>query len=343
MTAITDALRITGRTLRLDEIDPNSTPGFDGVKADGEQALLAHAESLSSLQEKLFADSRAGGTRSVLLVVQGMDTSGKGGIMRHVVGQVDPQGVSIKAFKAPTEEERSHDFLWRIERALPGPGMIGVFDRSHYEDVLIHRVRGLSSHEVVQERYGRIADFESSLVDRGVEIVKVMLHISREEQGARLLERLDRPDKYWKFNPGDIDERALWDEYMEAYQVAINRTARAHAPWFVVPANRKWFARLAVQQILTEALARVNPQWPGAEFDVEEQRARLIAGGYLDADALAASEAERAAAAAVHVADSDASDDGATSTSATHSKADTKAKKDKKSDKAKKGKKAKKD
>lgn len=278
MTAITDALRIA-RSVRLADVDPASTPGFTGDKAAGVAALAAGADRLAELQERLFAESRVGGSRSVLLMVQGMDTSGKGGIMRHVVGQVDPQGVRIKAFKAPTPEEQRHDFLWRVERELPGPGLIGVFDRSHYEDVLIHRVRGLSSPEAIQERYGRIVEFEREVAARGIALVKVMLHVSRAEQGARLLERLDRPEKHWKYNPGDVDEREQWDAYMEAYQVAINRTARASAPWHVVPADRKWFARLAVHELLVEALERVDPQWPVADFDVAAERERLVASG----------------------------------------------------------------
>ncbi|MBO1770386.1 polyphosphate kinase 2 family protein [Agrococcus sp. TF02-05] len=278
MTAITDALRITG-PVDLASVSPASTPGFDGRKAEGQRALEAGAERLAELQERLFAESTAGGERAVLLMVQGMDTSGKGGIMRHVVGQVDPQGVRIKAFKAPTEEERSHDFLWRIERELPAPGMIGVFDRSHYEDVLIHRVRGLSAPDVVEERYGRIVEFEREIAERGISLVKVMLHVSFEEQGARLLERLDRPDKHWKYNPGDIDEREHWDAYMEAYEIAIARTATEQAPWHVVPADRKWYARLAVHELLLEALERIDPQWPTADFDVAAERARLVGAG----------------------------------------------------------------
>ncbi|MGY3127087.1 PPK2 family polyphosphate:nucleotide phosphotransferase [Agrococcus sp. UYP33] len=278
MTAITDALRVT-RSVRLADVDPASTPGFDGDKAAGEAALAAGADRLEELQERLFAESRVGGQRAVLLMVQGMDTSGKGGIMRHVVGQVDPQGVRIKAFKAPTAAERLHDFLWRVERELPQPGFIGVFDRSHYEEVLIHRVRGLSTPDAIQERYGHIVEFERGIAERGIALVKVMLHISREEQGTRLLERLDRPDKHWKFNPGDIDERQRWDDYMEAYQIAINRTARASAPWHVVPADRKWFARLAVHELLVEALERIDPQWPVADFDVAAERERLLATG----------------------------------------------------------------
>lgn len=278
MTAITDALRITG-PVDLASVSPASTPGFDGRKAAGQRALEAGAERLGELQERLFAESTAGGERSVLLMVQGMDTSGKGGIMRHVVGQVDPQGVRIKAFKAPTEEERSHDFLWRIERELPAPGMIGVFDRSHYEDVLIHRVRGLSAPDVIEERYGRIVEFEREIAERGISLIKVMLHVSFEEQGTRLLERLDRPDKHWKYNPGDIDEREHWDAYMEAYEIAIARTATEQAPWHVVPADRKWYARLAVHELLLEALERLDPQWPAADFDVAAERARLVGAG----------------------------------------------------------------
>ena len=180
----------------------------------------------------------------MLLVVQGMDTSGKGGIMRHVVGAVDPQGVHVHSFKAPTEEERAHDFLWRIEQALPAPGIIGVFDRSHYEDVLIARVRTLGPGRVVEARYEQINEFERRLAEQGTTVVKVMLHVSDEEQKERLAERLDRPDKYWKYNPGDVDERLLWDAYQEAYQVALTRCSTRAAPWYVVPADRKWYARL---------------------------------------------------------------------------------------------------
>lgn len=276
MSDIAAAVRHT-RSVRLDEIDPRSTPGFTGGKAAGERQLEAGAARVAELQERLFAASRAGAERTVLLMLQGMDTSGKGGIMRHVVGQVDPQGVRIRAFKAPTEEERAHDFLWRIERELPEPGYIGVFDRSHYEDVLIHRVRGLSAPDVIQERYGRIVEFEQQIAARGTVLVKVMLHISAEEQQTRLLERIERPDKHWKYNPGDIDERERWNEYMEAYQVAINRTARAAAPWHVVPADRKWFARLAVHELLVEALTSIDPQWPAADFDPAVERERLLA------------------------------------------------------------------
>jgi len=261
----------------LSSIDPASTPGFSGSKATGLKALDHGAEKLAALQEKLFAESRQGGTKSLLLVLQGMDTSGKGGIVGHVVGAVNPQGVRVNGFKPPTAEEKSHDFLWRIRRELPAPGIIGVFDRSHYEDVLIHRVRGLSPLNVIDERYGLIREFESELAASGTTIIKVMLHISPDEQKARLAERLERPDKFWKYNPSDIDERQLWPAYQEAYQVALERTSTPDAPWFVVPADRKWYARLAVQHILITALERLDLQWPAAIFDVEAEKARLAA------------------------------------------------------------------
>lgn len=269
-------LRVTD-SLTLADIDPRSTPGFTGGKADGQAELLLHLDELGDLQERLWAESRMGDTRRVLLVLQGMDTSGKGGILRHVVGGVDPQGVRIRSFAAPTPEELAHDFLWRIRQALPGPGLIGVFDRSHYEDVLVHRVRGLSPLATVEERYERIVEFERELAADGVTIVKVMLHISQEEQKERLMERLDRPDKHWKFNPGDIDDRMHWRAYREAYEIALTRTSTDDAPWYVVPADRKWFARIAVQQLLLGALRGLDPQWPGVDYDVEEQRARLAA------------------------------------------------------------------
>jgi len=259
----------------LASIDPNGTPGFSGGKSDGRAALEAESDRLSELQEQLWAESRSGGTKSVLLVLQAMDTAGKGGIVRNVVGAMDPLGVKVTAFKAPTPAERRHDFLWRIRRQLPEPGIVGIFDRSHYEDVLIHRVRGLSSPEVIEERYGLIREFEEKVTASGTTIVKVMLHISADEQKARLAERLDRPDKHWKFSLGDLDERALWPAYQEAYQRAIERTSTPDAPWFVVPGDRKWYARLAVQQLLIDAFHRLDLQWPAADFDVAEAKTRL--------------------------------------------------------------------
>ena len=272
--AFADALRVDEGFI-LADLDPRSTPAFDGDKAAGEQALAARAGEISGFQEKLYAESKGGGKRSLLLVVQGMDTSGKGGIMRHVVGQMDPQGVHYTAFKAPTAEEKKHPFLWRIRNALPAPGQVGVFDRSHYEDVLIVRVRELVPRSVWSRRYTQIADFESKLADSGTTIVKVMLHLSSDEQKARLTERLDREDKHWKYNPGDVDERLLWPAYQEAYQALLEKTSTDAAPWYVVPADRKWYARLAVQNLVLEHLAQMDPQWPPADFDVATEQERL--------------------------------------------------------------------
>ncbi len=265
-----------GEGFRLADLDPASTPGFLGSKRDGEKALSAAEAELQKLQELLFANKEHD-PRSVLLVLQGMDTAGKGGIVRHVVGAVDVQGVHIHAFKKPTAEELAHDFLWRVERELPEGGMLGVFDRSHYEDVLIGRVRALADADEIERRYGAIVDFEKRVTASGTVIVKAMLHISADEQHDRLTERLDRPDKYWKFNPGDIDERALWNEYQAAYQVALERTSTPEAPWHVVPANHKWFARLAIAELVADALRSLGQDWPPADFDVAQQRARLEA------------------------------------------------------------------
>ena len=271
----TPLLRV-GEGFRLGEVDPESTPGYDGDKKSGKKDLEALSAELNDLQERLFAahhDEESG--PAVLLVLQAMDTAGKGGIVRHVVGAVDPQGVELAAFKKPTVEELAHDFLWRIRPRVPGPGMIGVFDRSHYEDVLIGRVRELADGAEIDRRYSAINDFEAELAAAGVHIVKVMLHISPDEQKERLAERLDRADKHWKYNPGDVDERLLWPDYMDAYQTVFDRTSTEAAPWFVVPANRKWYARLAVQRLLLDVLKDIDPQWPAADFDVEVEKKRL--------------------------------------------------------------------
>ena len=268
---------MAGSGFLLSARDPQSTPAHDGNKRSGEKLMAATVPELADLQEQLYAESKADGRAAVLLVVQGMDTSGKGGIMRHVVGSVDPQGVSYTAFKAPTREEREHPFLWRIRNALPAPGQIGVFDRSHYEDVLIARVHNLVPPSTWGRRYGQINTFEQAVTQAGTTIIKVMLHISSEEQKARLGARLEQPDKNWKYNPGDVDERERWPAYQEAYQVAIERCSTEQSPWFVVPADRKWYARLAVQQLVVEHLRAIAPHWPAATFDVEAEKARLSA------------------------------------------------------------------
>ena len=262
----------------LSGVDPESTPGYAHGKSAGGEDLAAGVGDLDELQERLYAQSRNDASdAAVLLVLQAMDSAGKGGIIRHVVGSVDPQGVTLTAFKKPTTEELAHDFLWRVEQRVPQPGFIGVFDRSHYEDVLIGKVRSLAPADEIERRYGAINDFEKRLTDAGTRIVKVMLHISYGEQGERLMERLDRPDKHWKYNPGDVAERARWPHYMDAYQTVFERTSTENAPWFVVPANRKWYARLAVQNLILGALREINPQWPAATFNVDAEKKRLAA------------------------------------------------------------------
>ena len=261
-----------GKGFSLESVDPGSTPGYDGDKADGEQLLGELDGKLTRLQEQLFAESRTGGKKRVLLVLQAMDTAGKGGIVNHVMGQMNPQGVQLKSFKAPTPEEQSYDFLWRIEKEVPAAGMVGVFDRSHYEDVLIHRVHRWADAEELERRYRAINEFEARQAAAGTKIVKVMLHISRDEQKDRLLARLDDPTKQWKYSSGDLKERAFWPDYMDAYQKAFEKTNTELAPWHVVPANKKWYARIAVQQLLLEALDDLNLQWPVPDLDLDLER-----------------------------------------------------------------------
>lgn len=275
------ALRITGPDFSLADIEPNSTIGISGNKKDAKawatKQIETPDETLTDLQELMYAQARADNpdAPAVLLVLQGMDTAGKGGVVRHVLGAVDPQGLQLASFKAPTEEERQHDFLWRIEKKLPQRGHIGVFDRSHYEDVLIQRVRQFAPPEEIERRYGAIVDFEQRVQASGTKLIKVMLHISSDEQRERLQERLERPDKHWKYNPGDVDERMLWAEYQRAYEIAIQRTATPEAPWWVIPADKKWYARLVIKHLLLETLEGLNLEWPRADFDPEVEMERL--------------------------------------------------------------------
>lgn len=268
---------------KVADIDTNATPGFKGDKGDAPDLQAERNARYAELQEMLYANSRSGDTppqaggapSSVLLVLQGMDTAGKGGIVKHVVGAGNPQGIRYTSFGVPTPEERQHDYLWRIRKALPPFGHIGVFDRSHYEDVLVVRVHNLVPPEVWGKRYDEINTFEKELVDGGMHIIKVAMFVSLDEQRKRLTERLDRPDKYWKYNPGDIDERLLWPQYQEAYQAMLERTSTDHAPWHVVPCDRKWYSRLAVTELLIETLEGLDLSWPPADFDVEAERKRL--------------------------------------------------------------------
>lgn len=261
----------------LADVDSRSTPGFDGDKKAAKKAMAALGEELADLQRRLYANGTGDDPRSMLLVLQGMDTSGKGGVIRKAVGLVDPLGLRITSFKKPTEDELDHDFLWRIAKGLPQPGVIGVFDRSQYEDVLICRVRELAPSDEIERRYGAINDFERAYVDGGGTIVKCMLHITAEDQKERLAARLEDPAKHWKYNPADLDERARWGDYQEAYEIALDRCSTDAAPWFVVPSGRKWYRNWAVATLLLEHLRALDLDWPAADFDVEAEKARLDA------------------------------------------------------------------
>lgn len=270
-----EALRV-GEDFVLADVDPASTPG---VSEDNvEDAFDEFDDELDELQECLYANGRAGNENagSILLVLQGMDTAGKGGIIRNVVGEtMDPQGVHIKAFGKPTEEELKHDFLWRIEPHLPKPGMISVFDRSHYEDVLVQRVKQMAPPEEIERRYDAIVDFEAKAAANGTKIIKVMPHISKEFQAENLRKRIERPDKHWKYNPGDIDDRRLWDEFQEAYEIALKRTSTDVAPWYCIPSDNKDYCRTVVKTLFVQALRDLNLEWPKAHFDPEVELQRL--------------------------------------------------------------------
>lgn len=267
-----------GSAVDLASFDTGATPGALD-KDDGEAILRGTGRALAQLQEQLFASSTVASptsNRAVLLVLQGMDTAGKGGVVKKVAGSVDPQGIAHHAFKAPTEAERAEPFLERVERQLPAPGRIGIWDRSHYEDVLVPRVHGTLSAAAIDDRYATINAFERRVVESGTTIVKVFLHLGYHEQKKRLLRRLDRADKHWKFSPGDVDDRALWPVFQSAYEAAFAATNTELAPWFVVPADHKWYSALAVQQLLEEALNGLQLRWPAAEYDVAAERARLL-------------------------------------------------------------------
>jgi PPK2 family polyphosphate:nucleotide phosphotransferase len=263
--------------LDLAAVDPRGRPVGPRDKDDAAEAMVELADRLDDLQEALFAEATGAGRRSLLLVLQGMDTSGKGGVIRHVAGLVNPQGLQIASFKRPTPEELAHDFLWRIRKQLPVPGRIGVFDRSHYEDVLVVRVDGLVPEPVWRERYRTIRDFEAELSAQGTTVVKCMLHISPKEQAERLLARLDEEDKLWKYNPGDLDARAKWPAYQQAYTDALRDTDTDVAPWYVIPADRKWYRDWAIASILVETLQEMDPQYPVTDVDVDAERARIAA------------------------------------------------------------------
>jgi PPK2 family polyphosphate:nucleotide phosphotransferase len=269
-----DLLRAEPRDgrVRLVEWDPDSTPGLKHPKKGIADLKKQHGD-LFNLQERLYAEHK----RSLLIVLQGMDTSGKDGTVTHVIGNLNPQGVVITAFKAPTPEEKRHGFLWRIRKRLPDPGEIGIFNRSHYEDVLIARVHSLAEPAVIERRYDTINQFERKLVRTGTKVIKICLHISYDEQRRRFMERLQDPNKRWKFNENDINERAYWDDYQSAYSIAITRCSTPWAPWYIVPANDKDYRNWAVSRILIETLEEMNPQYPQPKLDIPRLMKRLKA------------------------------------------------------------------
>jgi PPK2 family polyphosphate:nucleotide phosphotransferase len=253
-----------GEAVDLAQRDPNSTEGAPGDKEATRPAVKELRDRLIDLQGRLYADS----TRALLVVLQAMDGGGKDGTIRHVFKGVNPQGCGVTSFKEPNDTEQAHDFLWRVHQNTPGKGMVGIFNRSHYEDVLIVRVHQLVPEEVWRPRYEHITDFERELADEGTRIVKFFLHISKEEQAERFRRRLERPDKRWKFRRGDLEERKHWDDYQAAYAEALARTSTARAPWYVIPADHKWFRNWCVVTTLVETLEDMDPRFPEPEEDL---------------------------------------------------------------------------
>lgn len=251
---------------KLRDADPDAVHGMQ--KPDAERLLEKNLERLSVLQYLLYAEAR----RSLLVVLQGIDAGGKDGTIRHVMSGLNPQGVQVTAFKVPEGEETRHDYLWRVHKAVPEYGKIGIFNRSHYEDVLVVRVHNLVPKTVWRKRYEQINDFENLLTENGVTIVKFLLYISKEEQAKRFRERLEDKSKNWKFSMADVKEREHWDEYLEAYQAMLNKCGPAHAPWYVIPSNRKWFRNLAVSQVLVDALEKMDLKYPKPTADLSEIR-----------------------------------------------------------------------
>jgi len=252
------------KEIRLKDFDPNDSSTFDGKKKEGKKYLLELNKELEALQELLYAE----GKHKLLIVLQGMDAAGKDGTIRHVFEGVNPQGVRVAGFKVPTEEELSHDYLWRIHKQTPRSGEIVIFNRSQYEDVLVVRVKNMVPESVWKKRYDQIKHFEKMLAEEGTTILKFFLHIDQDEQKERFQARLDDPTRHWKFNPNDLKDRALWGVFQHAYEDAINKTSTEWAPWYVVPANRKWYRNLVIAQVLIQTLKSFNMQYPENEADI---------------------------------------------------------------------------
>lgn len=260
------------QSIHLADWDPAKTPSWDGDKESALEQVDELNAKLESLQELLFAE----GKHKLLIVLQGMDTSGKDGVIRRVFEGVNPQGVRVAPFKVPTAPELAHDYLWRVHQQVPARGEIVIFNRSHYEDVLVVRVHSLVPEAQWKRRYEQINAFERLLVEEGTTILKFFLHIDKEEQRERLLARLDEPDKRWKFNPGDLKERELWGSYEQAYEDVLSKTSQEHAPWIIVPANRKWYRDLIISVALVDTLKNLKMEYPQPADDLETYRAQLI-------------------------------------------------------------------
>ena len=257
---------IPGSRVDLSEWDPNDTRAFAGSKQEAKKTLRALNDRLEPLQELLYAERK----HKLLVILQAMDTGGKDGTIRHVFEGVNPQGVKVASFKAPSKEELDHDYLWRVHRRTPCSGEIMIFNRSHYEDVLVVRVHNLIPPEIWERRYEHINDFERMLANEGTEILKFYLHIGWEEQKERFRARLENRNKQWKFNLGDLEERKFWTEYMRAYEDMLSKTSTEEAPWYIVPANKKWYRNLVVATILVEKMEGLNMSYPDPEDNLSE-------------------------------------------------------------------------
>jgi PPK2 family polyphosphate:nucleotide phosphotransferase len=260
-----------GAKINLKDFAPDDLGDFKDKKEAGKTRTMELLAELEKLQDVLYAEQK----HKVMIVLQAMDTGGKDGTIRSIFQGINPQGVRVASFKAPTPEELSHDYLWRIHQQTPGKGEIVIFNRSHYEDVLVVRVHNLVPREVWARRYHHICEFERTLAEEGTVILKFFLHISAEEQRRRLLERLDIPEKRWKFNPGDLEERKFWDDYMQAYEEALNRTSAAHAPWYIVPSDRNWYRNLVVASVIVDALKKLKMSYPNPVENIEQYRTQL--------------------------------------------------------------------
>ena len=264
-----------GAAVQLANMDPDDTGDYkktDQGKEKAKAVATALIGRLGELQERLYAN----GERSVLVVLQGMDTSGKDGTIKHVMSGVNPQGCKVVAFKVPSKDELAHDFLWRVHREAPPKGYIGIFNRSHYEDVLITRVHGWVTDKVAKQRFNQIKEFEELLYENGTAIMKFFLHISKDEQKERLESRIHDPEKRWKWNSGDVEERKLWGDYMKAFEGVISATSTEHAPWYVVPANRKWYRNLVVADRIVNTLEEMKLNTPPAPEGVDFAKLKIV-------------------------------------------------------------------